>query len=502
MLVAIYLRKSRADEGADLEATLHRHQEQLRTLAQARGYQVEQEYREVVSGDSLYARPEMLHLLEKVQEGAYDGVLCMDLDRLGRGGMRDQGIILDTLRQSDTLIITPDKTYDLADDSDDELAEMKAFFARRELKIIKKRLHRGREQTQKSGGFLASPPYGYRKTKLGKLPTLEICEEEAAYVRMMFDLYVNQRVGCTVIARTVNGLGACPHRGSEFGRTTIMAILKNPVYIGKIATNRVKFIPDGMGGRQKQYQPPELWRIQEGVHPPILSEALFHQAQEIISGRYIAPSYTGQVENPLSGLMVCKQCGRLMQRQAPKNKPPYLLCTTKGCVAASKLSRVEQAILGHIYRELSQLEVSPPQADGAGSRGDQEAVSQQRELQILQREQERALRQRERLHDLLEQGVYDVEVFQQRLVPLEQRLQLLRERLHSRQKQREERQVLEREAHAAMVHRHPLACYLGGTPGQQNALLKSVVSSIRYNRPKGSANQMLTLEFVYRQNIE
>ena len=30
------------------------------------------------------AAPEMLRLLESVESGAYEGVLCMDIDRLGR----------------------------------------------------------------------------------------------------------------------------------------------------------------------------------------------------------------------------------------------------------------------------------------------------------------------------------------------------------------------------------------------------------------------------------
>ena len=41
-------------------------------------------YAEVASGDSLYARPQMLRLLEDVEAGQYDCVLCVDLDRLSR----------------------------------------------------------------------------------------------------------------------------------------------------------------------------------------------------------------------------------------------------------------------------------------------------------------------------------------------------------------------------------------------------------------------------------
>ena len=54
----------------------------------------------------------------------------MDIDRLGRGSMIDQGIIGQTFRESETLVITPDKTYDLSDDLDEDYYDIYAFFDR------------------------------------------------------------------------------------------------------------------------------------------------------------------------------------------------------------------------------------------------------------------------------------------------------------------------------------------------------------------------------------
>ena len=114
MDVVMYLRKSRAEELKDTtEETLRRHREQLEALAARCGYHIILTFEEVVSGESLYARPQMLAMLEAVSGGDYDAVLCMDIDRLGRGSMAEQGIIFDALRRSNTKIITPDKTYDL-----------------------------------------------------------------------------------------------------------------------------------------------------------------------------------------------------------------------------------------------------------------------------------------------------------------------------------------------------------------------------------------------------
>ena len=163
MDAAQYLRKSRMEEGMDTEEVLSKHRKALAEYAASHGVHIIETYYEVVSGESLYARPEMLRLLEDVEEGKYDAVLVMDLDRLSRGRMKDQGIILDAFRESGTLIVTPEKTYDLSDDLDDEMAEFKTFMSRQEYKIINKRLRRGLRQTIQDGCYVANAPYGYRK---------------------------------------------------------------------------------------------------------------------------------------------------------------------------------------------------------------------------------------------------------------------------------------------------------------------------------------------------
>ena len=198
MDAAEYLRKSRMEEGMDTEEVLAKHRKALAEYAKAHDIHIIETYYEVVSGESLYARPEMLRLLQDVEDGRYDAVLVMDLDRLSRGRMKDQGIILDAFRDSDTLIITPEHTYNLSDDLDDEMAEFKTFLSRREYKIINKRLRRGLKQTIQDGCYVANAPYGYRKVTVDRKPTLEIYEPEAKFVRMMYDLYLQGYGGVSI----------------------------------------------------------------------------------------------------------------------------------------------------------------------------------------------------------------------------------------------------------------------------------------------------------------
>ena len=96
MRYAMYLRKSRADDASEpIEVTLQRHRQALENYLIQHDLSVlpEDIYEEVVSGDSLYARPQMLRMLEAIEAGRYAGVLCMDIQRLGRGSMQDQGMI-------------------------------------------------------------------------------------------------------------------------------------------------------------------------------------------------------------------------------------------------------------------------------------------------------------------------------------------------------------------------------------------------------------------------
>ena len=83
----IYLRKSRND--AQLEAmgvdVLERHEKTLLALAKSMNLQIGAIYREVVSGDSIAARPEMQRTLKEVEAGLWKGVLVMEVERLARG---------------------------------------------------------------------------------------------------------------------------------------------------------------------------------------------------------------------------------------------------------------------------------------------------------------------------------------------------------------------------------------------------------------------------------
>ena len=186
---AMYLRKSRFDRDyaeLSVEETLKRHKAILDRTAEERGYYIAQIYYEVVSGESIAARPEIQKLLEAVGNELYAGVLVVDLERLARGNSADQAYISQVFQFSSTKIITPVKTYDPNNEYDEDFFEFGLFMSRREYKTINRRLLRGRDSSASEGKYISSiAPYGYQKKKLEneKGFTLEPDSEEADVVK-------------------------------------------------------------------------------------------------------------------------------------------------------------------------------------------------------------------------------------------------------------------------------------------------------------------------------
>ncbi|MBC8584453.1 recombinase family protein [Youxingia wuxianensis] len=488
MDTAIYLRKSRAEEYSQpQEETLAMHKEILLSYAGNHNLNITGVYEEVVSGESLFSRPQMLKLLEAVQNHTYAAVLCMDIDRLGRGGMKDQGIILDAFKYSGTKIITPEKTYDLSDELDEELTEFKTFLSRRELKMINKRLNRGLRQTIKNGGYVSNAPYGYCKIRKDKLPSLEIVEEEANFVRMMFDLYL-QGEGCSAIAQTVNALGAKPRRCDAFSRNSVMHILKNPVYIGQVVWERTQHVrQNGSSTKHVVSCAPKDWLCVRGVHPSIVSPETFARVQNRIHSRTVPAHNDGTIKNPLAGLVTCGVCGRVLQRRGAHQSSPYLLCPTPGCVCGSKFSLVLKEIEAVLKPILSAIPLELYPLEGKDTSLLELSLAQsQKQLMSFSS-------QRITLYSLLEQGVYDIATFQERMSALNENIRCTKMRAAVQEQRlrrmREESIPLEMKKIKSVQDVYRIL-----NAGDKNLLLKCFIEKIMYTKPKGAAPQQFCLE--------
>ena len=186
-----YLRKSRTDDPLlDVTEVLERHETMLDEWAEKNlGGKVPEEnkFREVVSGETIDSRPRLLDLLKKIESPKIKAILIVEVQRLGRPDLEDIGRLSKLFRYTNTLIITPTKTFDLRNEYDREAFERELMRGNEYLEYTKKIMNRGRLLSVQQGNFIGNKaPYGYRKITVTegkkKCHTLEIVPEEAEAV--------------------------------------------------------------------------------------------------------------------------------------------------------------------------------------------------------------------------------------------------------------------------------------------------------------------------------
>ena len=431
----IYLRKSRADTEAELRGegeTLARHEKALTAFARQAGLEVTAVYKEIISGETIAARPQMQRLLSEVSGGLWDGVIVMDVDRLARGNSIDQGIISQTFLFAGTKIITPTKTYDPTNEFDEEYFEFGLFMSRREYKTINRRLQRGRIASVKEGKYVGNKaPYGYERVKLqsDKGFTLSPITEQADIVKMIFEWYTKgilledgnrKRLGTSLIARELNDRKIKPAGGDVWTSQTIRDMLINPVYIGKIRWNwrpGKKKMVDGKVIRERPRSSDYL--LCEGLHAPIIDEETFHAAAELMNENKKRPVRGDKsTQNPLAGLVVCQQCGRKMQRRPNPKNPDLLICPAPTCDNhAAYLQLVEERVLQTVRKWANGL-----LAAQAEQHIDFEQKQINSELALIAPVEERLKAQLNKAYEAFETGVYDAATFKMRSDTIRQQL--------------------------------------------------------------------------------
>ena len=417
--VALYLRKSRADLDAEARGegeTLSKHKEQLLKFAKENDLKIICIRQEIASGESLVYRPEMLKLLQEVEEFKYDGVLVMDMDRLGRGNMKEQGIILETFKSSRTKIITPRKTYDLDDEFDEEYSEFEAFMARKELKIITRRLQRGRVLSVQRGNYLGTyAPYGYEIYETKEFRSLRINSNQGKVVKSIFEWYTKDLIGANEIANRLNQMNIPSYTGKKWSYHSILEMIKNPIYIGKVTWNK----KSSKGIRK----PKSDWLIVDGKHEAIIDLDIYNSAQDILNSRYHAP-YNSKLSNQLAGIIFCSKCGSKLQQRYPKGKPRQIVCTNNRCNTRSSYTHlIEEKLLQALEIWLKEYKLSfTNQTD---QEVDEVINLKKQALKQIEMDLIELMNQKNNLYNLLERGVYDEAIYLERSELLSNRLKEL-----------------------------------------------------------------------------
>ena len=439
---AIYLRKSRADMEAESLGegeTLARHKKILTELAARKGLYVEKIYQEIVSGETIKDRPEIQQLIKDCYAGMYKGIIIVEVTRLSRGNAGDAQIIIDCLKYSNMnsgiLVVTPTKTYDVAHSTEDEeYMEFELFMSRREYKMIQKRMDRGRKQAVVEGNFMGSyRPYGYDILKTKTSRTLIPNDEEAPIVKMIYELTVKDNLSPGSIARKLNAMGVPTYSGApEWSIATIKTILTNPTYAGKVRWNDRMQVKTMVNGELVSSRPrschTDSYMEYDGKHKDraIIDEETFKAASERFYKDRTKSNF--KLQNPLAGILVCKNCGHAMLFQRYNSKknvmPRYLhrqsnACKVKSAVADDVMKAVIHAL--KLYIEDFEMKVDNlPDVN-------ENTITMQ--LEALQKEQKKIERKLSKIFDDYEEGIYTANEFIERKAKHNQKIESIKSQM-------------------------------------------------------------------------
>ena len=313
--VYIYTRVSTAMQidGYSLDAQ----KAHMKAYADFNDYQIVGEYADAgKSGKSIEGRASFCRMMEDIKSGK-DGVAYVLVFKLSRFG-RNAADVLSTLQVMQDFgvnLICVEDGIDSSKDAGKLMISVLSAVAEIERENIRVQTMEGRIQKARegrwNGGFA---PYGYRLVD----GVLQINEDEAPAIRTIFEQYVNTDTGANGLSKYLETHGfqkLARQNGTSplFSATLIRAILKNPVYCGKIAFGRRKL--EKIHGTRNEYHqvPQENYLLVDGLHEGIVSEELWNAAQVKLlaqSKRYepVNRSKTEQA-HLLSALVKCPICG-------------------------------------------------------------------------------------------------------------------------------------------------------------------------------------------------
>jgi len=435
-------------------------------------------------------RPALDRLLQDIERGKVDCVVVYKVDRLSRS-LLDFARIMETFDNHGVSFVSVTQHFNTTHSMGRLTLNILLSFAQFEREIIGERIRDKLAAQARKGKWTGGiPVLGYDVDRTGPSPRLVVNAKEAARVREMYRMYLQEASLLPVVKELARRGWVNKRRvtkkgkklgGRPFDKSSLYVLLTNPIYTGKM--------------RYKD-------ELHEGEHAAIVDQDIFDKVQKQLklNGRTGGAEVRNKYGALLRGLLRCKSCGTAMTHtfcgKSKRNFYRYYRCTSaiknghdscpSGTLPAGEIERVVvDEIRGLVKDEALFAQVLH----------DAQAAIEA-ELSVARRDRDDLRRERQRLHDELQQLVTsgrtttDVTA---RIATLHERLSTADQRLpglESRIAELENKTITESEARAAFADFDSLWENL--IPREQARLLKLLISTVEYDSEAG------TVSFTFR----
>ena len=314
-------------------------------------------------------RPQYQQMLQGIRNNTYKVLVCYKLDRVSRN-VADFSSLINELERNNVAFVSYRDNFDTSTSSGRAMMMMISVFAQLERDTIAERIVDNLLELAKSGRWLGGvTPTGYKSEQIvgsisfdgkeRKAYKLVLIPEEAKLVKLIFDKFIEMD-SLTKLETYLMQNHICSKNGKEFSRCTLLAILRNMVYMKadqsaweyfenkglQVFSDKKQFDgkhgiaaynkTDQTKGKSHSVKDMEEWIISVGKHKGIIDGADWIRVQEMLDENK-SSSYRKPRSNValLTGLLYCADCKspmrpKLSGRRNAEGELIYdYLCKTK-----------------------------------------------------------------------------------------------------------------------------------------------------------------------------
>ncbi len=235
---------------------------------------------EGVTGTSVAKRVQFNQMIQDAMDGKIDLIVTKEVSRFARNTVDTLNYTRELRRNNVGVFFINDNINTLDSDGEFRLSIM-ASVAQEESRKTSTRVKWGMKR-QMEKGYVFSPPFIGYDIHDGQLT---VNEPEAAIVRRIFDMYVNDGMGTVLIAKTLAQENTpLVKRIKCWSPTAVMRILKNEKYAGDLIQQKT-MVADFLTHKSTENKGNKI--IFRDHHEPIVSRETWDEAQRIMEMRKI-----------------------------------------------------------------------------------------------------------------------------------------------------------------------------------------------------------------------
>jgi site-specific DNA recombinase len=327
MNVICYKRVS-TDEQADRGHSLQHQEVMLKKYCEINNHNIIEIYTEDYSGKS-FNRPEWIKIMSfiKKNRGKVDLILCNRWDRFSRN-QYDSMTVIKELNKHGVTVNTVEQPLDISKSDNKILLSLYLTMPEVENDRISEKTTEGSWRARMNGYWTAQAPKGYVNFRDDKKSTLRPSSEAPLMIEA-FNMLASGTYSADEVRKWLND------NKLKISKNTFLRCIRNPVYIGKIRT--------GAWRKEPSQDVP-------GLHPSLVSETIFHRANDVLSGRRRNMKFHDDKSNlyPMKGLLKCPEHNKSLTAYACRSHTGklhhYYLCCTDKCKQRHRIQDVHESI--------------------------------------------------------------------------------------------------------------------------------------------------------------